>query len=112
MGPHRTDVLYGTLAFMILKTLGSMDPLHGYGLARRIEQISHNQLELNQGTLYPALLKLQQLGWITGKWGTSDTGRRARFYSITRTGRKQLDAEAANWTRASRIMARFVEDLP
>src|SRR5438105_2397999 len=88
MGRQRTDVLYGTLALMILKTLGSMGPLHGYGLARRIEQISNNQLELNQGTLYPALLKLQQLGWITGKWGTSDTGRRARFYSITRAGRK------------------------
>ncbi len=112
MGGDRTDVLYGTLAFMILKTLDSMGPLHGYGLARRIEQISRDQLALNQGTLYPALLKLQQLGWIAGKWGESDTGRRARFYSITRAGRKQLEAEAANWARAAGIMARFLEDLP
>jgi PadR family transcriptional regulator len=112
MAQARTDVLYGTLAFMILKTLGSMGPLHGYGLARRIEQISRDQVALNQGTVYPALLKLQQMGWITGKWGTSETGRRARFYSITRDGRKQLETEAANWTRASRIMARFIEELP
>jgi PadR family transcriptional regulator, regulatory protein PadR len=112
MAQARTDVLYGTLAFMILKTLASMGPLHGYGLARRIEQISRDQIALNQGTLYPALLKLQQMGWITGKWGTSESGRRARFYSITRDGRKQLEAEAANWTRASHIMARFIEDLP
>jgi PadR family transcriptional regulator len=112
MGADRTDVLYGTLAFMILSTLDSMGPLHGYGLARRIEQISRDQLALNQGTLYPALLKLVQMGWITGKWGASDTGRRAKFYSITRAGRKQLHAEAANWERVSGIMSRFLEGLP
>ena len=87
MAPDKTDVLYGTLALMILRTLETMGPLHGYGLARRIEQIADDQLALNQGTLYPALLKLELLGWITGKWGESETGRRARFYSITRAGR-------------------------
>jgi PadR family transcriptional regulator PadR len=111
MAPEKTDVLYGTLALMILKTLDAMGPLHGYGLARRIEQVSENQLALNQGTLYPALLKLQQMGWITGKWGASDTGRRAKFYAITRAGRTQLRAETANWARAAGIVARFIEDL-
>ena len=111
MAPEKTDVLYGTLALMILKTLDAMGPLHGYGLARRIEQVAENQLALNQGTLYPALLKLQQMGWITGTWGASDTGRRAKFYAITRTGRKQLQAETANWARASSIVARFIEDV-
>ena len=110
MAPDKTDVLHGTLALMILRTLDTMGPLHGYGLARRIEQVSENQLTLNQGTLYPALLKLEQLGWIAGKWGASDSGRRAKFYSITRTGRKQLKAETANWARASSIVARFITD--
>jgi len=110
MAPDKTDVLYGTLALMILKTLDTMGPLHGYGLARRIEQVSENQLALNQGTLYPALLKLEQMGWISGKWGASDTGRRAKFYAITRAGRKQLDTETANWARASSIVARFITD--
>src|SRR5262245_51286350 len=109
MTADKTDVTYGTLSLLILKTLDAMGPLHGYGLARRIEQISRDQLALNQGTLYPALLKLTQAGWITGKWGTSETGRRARFYSITRAGRTQLHAEAANWLRVSGIMARFLE---
>lgn len=107
----KTDVLYGTLALMVLKTLDVMGPLHGYGLARRIEQISRDQLALNQGTLYPALLKLQQMGWISSKWGESETGRRAKFYTITRAGRKQLQAELENWSRASGIVARFIEDL-
>jgi PadR family transcriptional regulator PadR len=110
MAPEKTDVLYGTLALMVLKTLDTMGPLHGYGLARRIEQVSENQLALNQGTLYPALLKLEQMGWIAGKWGASDTGRRAKFYAITRAGRKQLQAETANWARASSIVARFITD--
>jgi PadR family transcriptional regulator PadR len=110
MAPEKTDVLYGTLALMILKTLDTMGPLHGYGLARRIEQVSENQLALNQGTLYPALLKLEQMGWIAGKWGASDTGRRAKFYAITRAGRKQLQTETANWARASSIVARFITD--
>ena len=108
----KTDVRQGTLALMVLKTLDVLGPLHGYGLARRIEQIAGDQLALNQGTLYPALLKLEQQGWIAGKWGQSETGRRARFYSITRTGRRQLAAEAANWTRASGIVARFLGELP
>jgi len=89
-----------------------MGRLHGYGLARRIEQISRDQVALNQGTLYPALLKLQQMGWVTGKWGVSETGRRAKFYVITRTGLKQLEAETENWTRATGIISRFMEDLP
>lgn len=106
--PDRADVLYGTLALMILRTLDALGPLHGYGLARRIEQISEQQLALNQGTLYPALLKLEQMGWIGAKWGVSESGRRAKFYSITRIGRKQLHAEADNWQRAAAIVARFL----
>ena len=108
----KADVLYGTLALMILRTLDAMGPLHGYGLARRIEQISRDELALNQGTLYPALLKLQQMGWIAGTWGESETGRRAKFYTITRAGRKQLQQELDDWSRASAIVARFIEDLP
>src|SRR5579884_3481973 len=100
MPPDRTDVLYGTLALMILRTLEALGPQHGYGIARRIEQISDNQLELNQGTLYPALLKLEQMGWVSSKWGVSESGRRALFYAITRSGRRQLQAEADNWQRA------------
>ena len=111
MAADRSDVFHGTLALMILKTLDALGPLHGYGIARRIEQISGDQLELNQGTLYPALLKLEQMGWIAGKWGASDTGRRAKFYAITRAGRRQLQAETDNWTRASSIVARFITDL-
>ena len=111
MEETRSDILQGTLDLMVLKTLDTMGPLHGYGLARRIEQVSDNQLSLNQGTLYPALLKLEQMGWIAGKWGASDTGRRAKFYAITRAGRRQLQAETDNWTRASSIVARFITDL-
>ena len=114
MGSDKADVLHGTLALMVLKTLDALGPLHGYGIARRIEQISGNQLALNQGTLYPALLKLEQLGWIASKWGASENNRRARYYSITRTGRRQLQAEAENWSRTSEIVARFMkpsEDL-
>jgi PadR family transcriptional regulator len=105
---EKSDVLYGTLALMILKTLDALGPQHGYGIARRIEQISGNQLALNQGTLYPALLKLEQLGWIGAKWGFSGSGRRAKFYSITRRGRQQLQAEAESWERAAAIVARFL----
>src|SRR6202521_3340426 len=90
----KSDVLQGTLDLMVLKTLESLGPLHGYGVARRIEQVSGNQLSLNQGTIYPALLRLQQRGWIKAEWGTSETGRRAKFYSLTRTGRKQMEQEA------------------
>jgi PadR family transcriptional regulator len=114
MAAARSDVFHGTLALMILKTLDGLGPLHGYGIARRIEQISGNQLELNQGTLYPALLKLEQMGWIGSKWGASENNRRARYYSITRAGRKQLRAETENWSRATDIVERFLkpsEDL-
>jgi transcriptional regulator len=105
----KSDVLYGTLGLMIIKTLEALGPLHGYRIARRIEQISGNQLTLNQGTLYPALLKLEQMGWISSKWGTSESGRRVKIYSLTRAGRKQLHNEAALWQRAASIVERFLK---
>lgn len=105
---NKSDVLQGTLDLMILKTLESMGPLHGYGIARRIEQVSSDTLSLNQGTIYPALLRLEQRKWIKSEWGTSDTGRRAKFYSLTRTGRKQIAAEEENWSRIVATMARFL----
>lgn len=103
----RTEVLYGTLGLMILKTLDTLGPLHGYAIARRIEQISGNQLTLNQGSLYPALLKLEEMGCVSTCWGESDTNRRVKFYSISRIGKRQLRAEAQSWDRASGIVARF-----
>jgi len=109
MPADRSDVFHGTLALMILKTLDALGPLHGYGIARRIEQISGDQLELNQGTLYPALLKLEQMDWVSSKWGASANNRRARYYSITRAGRKQLAAETRNWSRATAIDGRFLK---
>jgi PadR family transcriptional regulator PadR len=111
MSKEKADVLHGSLAFMVLRTLDTLGPQHGWGIARRIEQISGDALALNQGTLYPALLRLQQMGWITSKWGASDNNRRARFYAITRAGRKQLAAEAENWERISGIIARFVKTV-
>jgi PadR family transcriptional regulator len=111
MSSERTEILYGTLALLILKTLDAMGPLHGYALARRIEQVSKDQLALNHGTLYPALRKLQHKGWIAAKAGETDTGRQARFYAITKSGRAQLEAETANWDRATAIVARFVKGL-
>jgi PadR family transcriptional regulator PadR len=108
MGESKLDVLQGTLDLMILKTLQSMGPLHGYRIARRIEQVSGNALSLNQGTIYPALLRLQQRGWIKAEWGTSQTGRRAKFYSLSRSGRKQIEEETANWERIAATMARFL----
>ncbi len=102
-----TDVLQGTLALMVLKTLDVLGPLHGYGIARRIEQISGDLLTINQGTLYPVLLKLEQEGSITSDWGTSENNRRARFYRLTRDGRTQLRAEARGWERTSTIVERF-----
>jgi PadR family transcriptional regulator, regulatory protein PadR len=114
MPADRFDVLHGSLALMILRTLDTLDPLHGYGLARRIEQISEHQFALNQGTLYPALLKLEQLGWTTSSWGSSDNNRRARFYAISLAGRRQLKAEAEKWSKTSQNGARFIhptEDL-
>jgi transcriptional regulator len=107
--PGKTDVLQGTLDLMVLKTLDVMGPLHGYGLARRIEQVSEQALALNQGTLYPALVRLEQRGWITSAWGVSDSGRRARFYAVTQAGRHQLEAETESWRTASSIIARFLE---
>jgi PadR family transcriptional regulator len=109
--PHPpSDVPYGTLDLMVLKTLDAMSPLHGYGIARRIEQIAQGSLALNQGTIYPALLRLEQRGWIKSDWGTSDNNRRARFYSITRAGRKQLQAEADSWARTVEMMSRLLAD--
>lgn len=105
-----SEVPYGTLDLMVLKTLDTMSPLHGYGIARRIEQIAQGVLALNQGTIYPALLRLEQQGWIKSEWGTSDNNRRARFYSITRAGRKQLEAEAANWSRTVAMVNRLLEE--
>jgi PadR family transcriptional regulator len=110
MNPPPSDVPYGTLDLMVLKTLDAMSPLHGYGIARRIEQIAQGSLALNQGTIYPALLRLEQKGWIKSEWGTSENNRRARFYSITRTGRKQLQTEADSWTRTVEMMSRLLED--
>ena len=109
MTPDRSDVLYGTLGLMVIKTLEALGPLHGYRIARRIEQISGNQLVLNQGTLYPALLKLQQMAWISSKWGTSQTGRRVKIYALTPAGRKQLHMEEAQWQRAASIVERFLK---
>lgn len=102
------DIWQGTLALMILKTLQSMGPLHGYGIARRIEQISGEQLIVQYGTLYPALLKLVQEGYIASEWGLSDNNRRARFYKLTRAGRRQIEKESQRWEKAAAILARFV----
>jgi PadR family transcriptional regulator PadR len=105
----KLDLLHGSLVLMVLATLDTLGPLHGWGIARRIEQTSGDLLALNQGTLYPALLRLEQTGWITSKWGVSDNNRRARFYSITRAGKKQLAAEAENWERISGVIERFMK---
>ena len=103
------EVPYGTLDLMVLKTLDGLGPLHGYGIARRIEQVTSGGLELNQGTIYPALLRLEQKGWIRSTFGTSENNRRARFYSITAAGRRQLNAEADLWTRTVAMMSRLLE---
>ena len=110
MNPPPSDVPYGTLDLMVLKTLDAMSPLHGYGIARRIEQVAQGSLALNQGTIYPALLRLEQKGWIKSEWGTSENNRRARFYSITRAGRKQLQSEAESWARTVEMMNRLLQD--
>ncbi len=104
----KTEVWQGTLALMVLKTLSAMGPQHGYGLARRIEQTSEDLLSINEGTLYPVLLKLEQEGAIAAQWGVSDNNRRAKFYRITRTGQKQLDTEMAQWAQANAIVGRFL----
>lgn len=105
----KADLLQGTLDILVLKTLASMGPLHGYGVARRIEQVSGHTLVLNQGTIYPALLRLEQRGWISSDWGTSENNRRARFYSLTRKGRHQLVRATEDWQRIAATMARFFE---
>jgi PadR family transcriptional regulator PadR len=104
----RTEVLQGTLDLMILKTLDSMGAQHGYGIARRIEQLSNDLLRMNQGTLYPAVLRLEQRGWISSKWGLSENNRRAKYYSITKAGKRQLAAETENWERVAGIIARML----
>ena len=108
MTQPRSDVLQGTLDLMVLKTLDTLGAMHGYGIAQRLHQVSENLLQLNQGTLYPALLRLEQKGWITSKWGTSENNRRARFYSLTRSGKKQLAREAEEWERIVGVMGRVL----
>ena len=109
MPENKSDILQGTLALMVLKTLDAMGPLHGYGIARRIEQVSEDVLQLNQGTIYAALLRLTQRGWIKSEWGVSDNNRKAKFYSLTRSGRKQLTAQAKNWRRIAGVMGRLLD---
>ena len=107
----KSEILQGTLDLMVLKTLEGLGPLHGYGIARRIEQVSNGVLELNQGTIYPALLRLQQKGWIRAEWGSSENNRRAKYYSLTRAGRKQLATETADWERISAIISRLLQGV-
>ena len=104
----KSEILQGTLDLMVLKTLEAMGPLHGYGIARRIEQISEEALQINQGTIYASLVRLNQKRWISSAWGTSDNNRKAKFYSITKAGRKQLHAEAENWERISTVIGRVL----
>ena len=108
MTPPPADVPYGTLDLMVLTTLNGLGPLHGYAIARRIEQVAEGVLALNQGTIYPALLRLEQKGWIAGEWGVSENNRRARFYAITKAGRKQLAAAAGAWAQTVAMMARLL----
>ena len=108
MDRKTSEVLQGTLDLMILKTLHALGPLHGFGIARRLEQVSRDVLQLNEGTVYTALLRLQQQGWIAAEWGTSENNRKAKFYSITRRGRKQLEVETENWERISDVIGRVL----
>jgi PadR family transcriptional regulator PadR len=109
MGENKSDILQGTLDLMVLKTLDTMGPLHGYGIARRIEQIAEEALKVNQGTVYLCLVRLVQKKWITAQWGTSDNNRKAKFYAISATGRRQLKLETENWDRISGVMARLLQ---
>src|SRR5436309_3489239 len=109
MAPRKSEVLQGTLDLMILQSLDTLGPLHGGGIARRIEQVSDDALFLNQGTIYPALVRLEQRGWIKSQWGVSENNRRAKFFQITRAGRRQLAREADNWWRIAGIMARLLQ---
>jgi transcriptional regulator len=110
MSPSSAEVPYGTLDLMVLRTLAGLGPTHGYGIARRIEQVAQGSLALNQGTIYPALLRLEQKGWITSSWGSSENNRRARFYAITRAGRKQLAEETRLWQRTVAMVTRLLEE--
>jgi PadR family transcriptional regulator PadR len=105
----RSEVLQGTLDLLVLKTLDTLGPLHGFGIARRIQQVSRDLLQLNQGTLYPALVRLEQRGWIRSKWGVSENNRRARFYSLTKSGSKQLAVEAKDWERMVSVITRLLQ---
>ena len=109
MSKQQTEVPYGTLDLLILKTLETMGTMHGYAIARRIEQLSGDAMQLSQGSVYPALIRLQQEGWIATAWGVSETHRKVKFYSLTRTGRKQLRVELANWEKATALVARVLE---
>ena len=111
MAKPKEDILRGTLDLLVLKTLDTLGPLHGFGIARRIEQVSGDLLYLNQGTLYPALLRLQQRGWVASKWGVSENNRRARFYSLTKAGRKQLAEETESWERMAGIITRLLQGV-
>jgi transcriptional regulator len=106
----KSDILQGTLDLMVLKTLHTLGSMHGYGIAQRLQQVSSQMLQINQGTLYPALLRLEQRGWITSEWGTSDNNRRAKFYSLTRTGYKQLARETEDWQRLVDVMGRLLRN--
>jgi PadR family transcriptional regulator, regulatory protein PadR len=109
---NKSDVPYGTLDLVILKTLDSMGPLHGYAIARRIEQVADSVMRLSQGSIYPALIRLEQQGWIKTEWGVSETGRKVKIYSLTRAGAKRLQVEVANWEKATALVARFLEAKP
>jgi PadR family transcriptional regulator, regulatory protein PadR len=109
MADDKSEILQGTLDLMVLKTLDAMGPLHGYGIARRIEQLSDEALQVNQGTIYLCLIRLVQKGWITAEWGTSENNRKAKFYSISKAGRKQLIAETKNWERVSGVIGRLLQ---
>ena len=108
MTPPRGEVLQGTLDLIVLKTLDAMGPLHGYGIAVRVQQVSEDLVKLNQGTLYPALLRLEQRGWISSKWGVSDNNRKAKYYTLTKSGRKQLVAETESWERMASVIGRLI----
>ena len=110
MGESKSDILQGTLDLMVLKTLDAMGPLHGYGIARRIEQVTDGGLSLNQGTIYPALLRLEQKGWVKSNWGTSENNRRARFYTITAAGKRQLSAEVDLWAQTVATVNRLLKE--
>jgi transcriptional regulator len=108
MERSKEEIPYGTLDLLVLSTLDTLGPTHGFGIARRIEQVAETLVQLNQGSIYPALLRLQQKGWVTTKWGTSENGRKAKFYSLTTKGQKQLQSEVENWHRATALVSKFL----